>query len=388
MINSEQLQYLYQQYQAGNLTETETQKWRDIVTDLSTDKELFALLDADWYRNDLVAPPLKDGTEQKIYQFIVGQPQTQRLVKKRKLWPRIAAAASIVIVLSFGGYFLLQKTQINHIAQTATIKPGTNEAYLTLGNGERISLTNMANGVVARQSGIAVQKTSNGMLVYTRIQKQNSNSDELIYNTVETPRGGQYQVVLPDGTEVWLNAASSLKYPASFASQKYRKVELKGEAYFQVSKDKDHPFVVKTNAQEVLVLGTHFNINAYQDENGTTTTLLEGKVKVWNDKGSKILKPGECALEEKGLFKVDQADIDGTMAWKNGYLSFNNEDLQGVMRKISRWYDVDVEYRGKPVKEGFNGTMSKYKSIDQLLKMLESTGSVHFKIEGRRIIVY
>ena len=191
---------------------------------------------------------------------------------------------------------------------------------------------------------------------------------------------------LPDGTNIWLNAASSVKFPVVF-SQSERRVELQGEAYFEVAKDKSKPFIVTTSGQSVTVLGTHFNISSYPDDSETKTTLLEGSVKVNALGSSKIIKPGEKAVRTKKGFEVSRADVEETMAWKNGYFRFSDEQMEDVTRKLSRWYNVEFVFEGQPSAERFNGIISRNKNLGQVLKMLEKTKAIHFQKRGRRIIV-
>jgi len=213
------------------------------------------------------------------------------------------------------------------------------------------------------------------------------------YNSIATPKGGQYQIILPDGTRVWLNAASVLKYPVAFTSTA-RKVELTGEAYFEVAKNKAKPFIIHTAKQEVTVLGTHFNINAYADEPNTRTSLLEGSVKVakLNDAASVMIKPGQAALVgdpgSASRIQIASIDPDEAVAWKNGYFMFDSENLESILRKVARWYDVDITWQSRnSAQKEFSGTISKYSNASQVLKKLELTEAVHFKIEGRKIIV-
>lgn len=293
-----------------------------------------------------------------------------------------SAAAAFLIIGSV--LYLTRGKSLEEQAAIANLQPGKNKAILTLANGSHITLDGAANGTLAKQGGVQIVKTKDGQLVYT-ITDQTASANEL--NTIETPNGGQYMVILPDQSKVWLNAGSSLKYPASFAAAKNRLVELTGEAYFEVAKEKAHPFIVKTNKQAVEVLGTHFNINAYANEPSTLTTLLEGSVRVSNAANYKIIKPGEqSALTTAGL-KISPADTEEVMAWKNGYFRFNDERIESVMRKIARWYDVEVEFEGEISGEEYNGKISRFKSIAQVLDMLSSTNTVHFKIDGRRITV-
>ncbi|MFC0513893.1 FecR family protein [Mucilaginibacter angelicae] len=305
-------------------------------------------------------------------------------------WMAAAVLLSISITFYYYRQHSIQQTS-NTIAQN-DIAPGGNKAILTLANGSKLVLDDSKNGKLATQGKTVVQKTGSGMLAYLASSlNAGSTASEITYNTVTTPRGGQYNVVLPDGTQVWLNAASSLKFPTAF-NGKERNVELKGEAYFEVVKNKAMPFHVSSSGQTIEVLGTHFDVNAYNDEAALKTTLLEGSVKVAKGGLSAMLKPGQQSSisnnETNALIKVSEvADIDEIMAWKNGNFHFNNTDIKTVMRQVSRWYDVDIEYAGKlPDDDVFTGTFSRNLTAAKALKVLEFSG-VNFKIEGRKIIV-
>nr|WP_199074890.1 FecR domain-containing protein [Pedobacter sp. ASV19] len=311
--------------------------------------------------------------------------------KKLQLWPRLAAAAAIFAVIGLGLYFYRSKDHypVSEYANDIASK-GKNTATLTLANGERIELSDAKVGKLADQAGIQISKTKDGQLIYE--VKASAGQTASTWNTLSTAKGEQYSVGLPDGTKVWLNNVSSLTYPASFASSKERRVQLKGEAYFEVAKDKLHPFVVKTQQQEVTVLGTHFNINSYTEDNQTTTTLLEGSVKVSAQNGlqSKIIKPGEEVLNAGRDLQVRPANLKATMAWKEGYFRFNNENLENIMNQVSRWYDVDVVYAGNRKELAsltFWGIVSRDKNVSEVLKMIERAEKVKFKIEGRTITV-
>lgn len=272
----------------------------------------------------------------------------------KKFWPRVAAAASIILILFAGLYFYSQK-QPDQSDYTAVIKtdiaPGSNKAVLTLDDGTKISLDDASTGEVARQSGIRVTKTADGKLIYdasARPAELLGAKGSPAYNTITTPRGGQYEVILPDGTKVWLNAASSLKYPAWFTGAE-RRVELRGEAYFEVAHNDAMPFRVAAAGQIVEVLGTHFNINSYSDEPAVKTTLLEGSVKVssLNTGSAVFLKPGEQSALAGHKLAVAAVDAGNAVAWKNGLFRFHNSDVKSVMRQYSRWYDVEVEFAGE-----------------------------------------
>lgn len=312
------------------------------------------------------------------------------------LWIRLAIAGMVLCVLSISLFFYFKAPvakpvqQVHH--QVRDIAPGGNKAFLTLANGKKISLTDAANGELAKEAGLLIRKSEDGQLEYTAVNS-GARSSAAQYNIIETPRGGKYQINLPDGTKVWLNAVSSLKYPLSFKG-KVRAVELKGEGYFEVAKDKTRPFLVKSSGQEVEVLGTHFNICGYADETSVRTTLLEGSVKVKAAEGvkggsvqEKILKPGEQSQLQANQIKTVQADLESAMAWKNGDFVFEGDNLQSIMRQLSRWYDVEVEYQGKFDHLRFGGYVSRSKNLSSVLNIMSSTGKVHFKIEDKKIIV-
>ena len=309
----------------------------------------------------------------------------------KRLYYRIAVAASVVFCLSFGTYYLMKSNKVakETLAAVNDIKPGGNKAFLTLADGKRILLTDAANGKLAKEEGIQITKTADGQIVYEVIKTDRlaEHKNRTAYNTIETPRGGQYQVLLPDGSKVWLNAASKLIYPVSFHGLGERKVELSGEAYFEVAKDKSHPFKVKSSGQEVEVLGTHFNINAYREEGLPRTTLLEGAVQISGNNGNKaLLKPGEQAALKGNDIHISKVDIEEAVAWKNGYFFFENADLETVMKQLSRWYDVDIVYP-KKINERFYAQIPSKSSLSEVLKVLELTGKVHFAILGGKIIV-
>ena len=307
-------------------------------------------------------------------------------------WTRVAAAVIIVLLLSLGGYFYFNNRNEKQIAKTETqqqrfkndIAPGGNKAVLTLANGTQIILDSAANGTLTQQGNAKVIKLDSGQLAYTSTSLSTS---EVLYNTISTPRGGQYQIVLADGSKVWLNAASSLKYPTSFTG-KERNVELTGEGYFEIAHNATMPFRVRVNDMNVEVFGTHFNINAYDDENIIRTTLLEGSVKVTKGNSTGLLKPGQQGqLNESGDIKIsNDTDLDEVMAWKEGRFLFKRTDIQSIMRQLSRWYNIDIVYKNVPA-TGFNAKIPRNTSVSNILKVLELTGEVKFIIEGNIVTV-
>lgn len=287
-------------------------------------------------------------------------------------------------------FFFIRNTNGEKVSQYAQdLPPGGNKATLTLANGQEINLSDAANGDLVKQQGISITKAADGQLVYHVSDKDNAHTGQPEYNTITTPKGGQYQIVLPDGSKVWLNAASYLKFPSTFARLVNRKVELSGEAYFEVAKDKAHPFIVESNKQTVEVLGTHFNISSYPDEQLIKTTLLEGSVSV-NKSGTKesaLLKPGEQLQLSSNNMEIVAVDVQSEVAWKNGYFKFKDDRIEDIMQQLSRWYNIEVKYEGATTEELYSGRISRFKNISQVLNMIEDAQSVHFKIEGRRITV-
>ncbi|MFL5745613.1 MAG: FecR family protein [Niastella sp.] len=330
-----------------------------------------------------------------------------RQMHNRTWW----AAAAILLCLSGTVVYLLNKRAATDLAKAgSTLKndaePGSNKAVLTLANGKTILLDDAANGVVAQEGKAKLEKPDDGKLVYS--SDNSSGEGPLSYNTLATPRKGQYQLRLPDGTKVWLNAASSIHYPTGFRG-KERRVQITGEAYFEVTHDKEMPFIVEKGDMQVEVLGTHFNVNAYDDESAIKTTLLEGSVKVVRQwavdsgelaKGKRqkakdkiqevVLKPGEQAIAaaHSSLTIHHSPDLEQVIAWKNGLFHFESADIKTVMRQLARWYDVDVVYEGPAVKnDPLFVEISRNTRLSDVLKVLQESGSAKFSIQGKMIIV-
>lgn len=319
---------------------------------------------------------------------------------KRKWY--FAAAAIILLLLTSGYYFFFSSSPGANKETTKAVAPkpvlnndivpGGDKALLTLSDGSTIILDSASNGLLTTQGNIKVEKLENGLLSYTINGKKISENDEAFYNTITTPRGGQYQVTLSDGTKVWLNAASSIRFPVVFTG-KERRVIVTGETYFEVALNTAMPFKIKAAGSEVEVMGTHFNINAYDDEASIKTTLLEGKVKVYVPSGegfvqAKFLMPGQqSSISKNGTISIlNNADTEEVMAWKNGRFQFKSADVKSILRQIARWYDVDIEYRGN-VSLSFSGQLPRSVTVSKVLEKLEMTGEVNFKIDGRKIIV-
>jgi ferric-dicitrate binding protein FerR (iron transport regulator) len=302
----------------------------------------------------------------------------------------IGWAAALLILA--GGYLVYKQTRPSPPAAIARhdLPAGTNKAILTLANGQQVVLDSTAKGQLASQGGIQVLQLDSGQLAYVAGNGKGDGKTTATgsYNTLATPRGGQYRITLPDGTKVWLNSASSLKYPTAF-DDRTRNVELNGEAYFEVAKNSKQPFSVTSNGLRVDVLGTDFNVNAYPDEDSIRTTLVSGAVRLLTNETMLDIKPGEQGStgRKAGRFVVAHPDVQEIVAWKNGEFIFYSQPIQTIMRQVSRWYDVDIEYHGTPPATLFSGDITRFSKASALLDLLELTGDIHFEITDRKIVV-
>lgn len=368
---------LLQKYQEGTLSNQDQDK-----------------LDA-WYLHQASTSNLQlsEYELEDSYELLKSKLPLQAEPKVIRLWPRVAVAASIALLLGTGiFYFTKPKEQSIPVAEKAQeIAPGGTRGILTLSNGKQIILANIsAKDTIAKEGEeVTIKMGANGVITYiinpdADASKNNPNA----FNTLSTPTGGQYNIVLADGTKVYLNAVSSIKYPTQFNGDK-RLVELDGEAYFEVAKDKSKPFIVKSDNQSIEVLGTHFNVHAYANESVVKTTLLEGSVAVSFKNQKSILKPGQQSNVSDNFtkIKIREVDTDEAIAWKNGRFKFDNADLKTVMRQLERWYGIKVEYRGDVSDVRFSGGTFMNKNLSEVLKVLELS-NIKFKVEGRTIIVY
>lgn len=308
--------------------------------------------------------------------------------KNRPLYQFIYAAAVLFCISTAGWLFFrppAKPVAVEPRASSVKIKAGSNKAILTLASGGQIVLDHIRPGKMVDQNGVRVLKTKEGQVVFTVIANTGIKPQ---LNTISTPKGGQYEVVLPDGTKIWLNSASSIQFPTAFTG-KERMVSLQGEAYFEVAKNKAMPFKVKTDFQEIEVLGTHFNVMAYDNESSIKTTLLEGSVRISSEKGRALLKPGQQAELNKSNshLSVQQVATKAAVAWKDGVFMFAHEDMRSILNKISRWYDVEVIYKNTSTNHRYSGNISRFENVTEVLRTMEMTGTVHFEIKGRRIYV-
>lgn len=380
-MTREEYNSLYEKYIAGKCSEDE-------LVELENYQDSLILKEQVW-DNTIMGD--SEEIKQSIQIDLSNSIQEYNRIRKFKTRAWQSAAAAVLIIISTSIYYF-QESHEQVLVNTETprfkndVAPGNNKAVLTLDDGSKIDLDDAKTGILASESNVDIKKTGEGKLEYTA-----SIQDAKIikYNVLRTPMGGEYQLVLPDGSKVWLNSGSTLRFPTSFVGSE-RIVELKGEAYFDITKNSKMPFLVRTNnAMDIKVLGTQFNIMAYDDEKNINTTLIEGSVEVLKGLGKTMLKPGQEAVLNKGSgnIKVSIADLEQAIAWKNGYFIFSNENIESIMRKVSRWYNVDVIYQGNLSNKDFVGTISRNKNVSELLKMLELTGAVHFSIDGRRITV-
>lgn len=398
-MSDDLLKYLLRQYATGASTPEEVRELFEWIRETEDDALLKAKIKELWskYEDDNQLP---DVDWDAIYRRITNTSPA----KKVYLWPRVAAAVAVITVLGVGGYFMVTrqaaKPIVNANAQPLTkddVAPGGDRAVLTLADGTQIVLDSAANGSLTQQGGIKIIKLENGQLAYDPLNQSSplQGTGEVLYNTISTPRGGQYRIELADGSRVWLNSASSLRFPAAFTGNE-RNVELTGEGYFEVVHNTSKPFKVSANGVSVRVFGTHFNISAYTDDAVIKTTLLEGSVEVEKNGLGRMIKPGEQAqmsgqsepMNNSEIY-VQSVNVEDVVAWKEGRFIFHDDNIQSVMKQLARWYDVTVSYEGDITNEEFVGVInrSRYENIMEILDMLEKTRTVSFIVNGRHVIV-
>ncbi|MGF6925075.1 transmembrane sensor [Chitinophaga sp. W2I13] len=398
MSTSERLTYLLEQVRLRRAT---TGEYRELLQLISEDEsgEIIRQLDAfhaNWPMEAAAhADHDRDYWQQAVKEILAAdklaqQPEMLSSTPNRVYFlQRYWWAAACIVVLATGAYYLSKQAPPTAVVATSPVKdiaPGGNRAVLTLSDGTQIPLDSAGNGVLAQQGNTRITKLNNGRLAYNG---SGSSEDKVLYNTMSTPLGGQYQLILPDGTGVWLNAASSISYPTAFTGNE-RSVTVTGEVYFEVVKNEKMPFRVKAGNTTIDVLGTHFNINAYKDEASINTTLVQGSVRVSVQQQQQMLKPGQqarVAAKGESIQVLDHADLSEVLAWKAGFFSFNDADLPAVMRQLSRWYNVEVTYEGKIPQRVFTGEIGRNLTLSQVLKGLTKT-RIKYRIEnGNRIVI-
>ena len=382
------LNYLLDVYLNKKATDQEKDELFDFIRQSKNDEGLSRSLLSAWNNFQSEKDLFEPAKSEQIFNNILSRPEAVFQIKNnRRLY---FAAAAVVCFLAFGLHFFSLKKPKHHPLITKNkpvynILPGSNKAVLKLANGKSIILDNAHVGTIANLENTRIKKAQDGLLVYNAGRPYLNQPPSI--NTITTPRGGQYQIILPDGSKVWLNAATSLSFPTRFTG-KLRQVSVSGEAYFEVAKNAVMPFQVKTERAKIEVLGTHFNVMAYADEQDSKTTLLEGAIKINSKNSINILKPGQQALiNTAGQQVIDnEADLDDAVAWKNGMFQFKDAGIQEIMRQVSRWYNVQVSYKGEITKRQFTGRIARNVDAPALLAMLQYMG-VQAGIKNDQIVV-
>ena len=378
------LSALLARYFENNLTTIEEQEFSTYLEDPVYAEEIKELLAASFITQNepLEMPSIR---KKRVLKNVLGSSYTLHPIRRR-IWFRVGRIAATLLCILAAGLFYNQynRKPLENLAYLNDIAPGKQGATLTLSNGTRIKLDETNNGTLAEEAGVKISKSADGQLVY---EIKNAGDGGPATQVLSTARGETYRLQLPDGSMVHLNAASSLTFSSQLLQNGKRLVKLNGEGFFDVAKDKAHPFVVECRAQEVEVLGTHFNISGYAEDPKMTSTLIEGSVKVRYGDEQRMLKPGQQAINDGRRLSVSEVDVAQAIAWKEGFFRFNDAQVGDVMEQLARWYDIEVKYEGKRASDGFSGKISRYKPISDVLKMLENTGLVKFKIEGRRVTV-
>ncbi|QJB33502.1 FecR domain-containing protein [Chitinophaga oryzae] len=386
-MDNNRLKYLLSQYTTRTATSAELEELSAFLGSDDQDAQLEWMIEEAWIQSAETETKVFGTRSDDMLARILSAKTTKRPLVKTFYRNYRAAAAILLLVLASGG--ALWTRQRKKPAPVATTQhkvflPGSDKAILTLANGKTIELDSNMNGQIAQQGHVSLQ-TKAGQLVY---KPQAASSETAVsWNTLRTPKGGQYSLVLPDGSRVWLNAASSLQYPTSFAGPT-RQVSLSGEAYFEIQPNAAQPFFVNTGETAVAVLGTSFNIMAYNNENSIRTTLLQGSVRVSRQTAHHLLKPGQQSLiNQNGTMEViDHADTDLAVAWKNGLISFRSADIRTIMRQVERWYNIEVVFKGEVPTRTFTGDIPRTADLSALLRLLEIS-KIHFKLEEEKLIV-
>jgi len=394
-MKEQRLEELFNQYINRSISEAGERELMLLLSEPELKEKKEALIESLYDRMPSTYM-MTESQAEDVFANIFNQPQQNQRITLNKnggsIWRRWAVAASIILITGIGTYFLFSiKTSGRHEivkmteAENDVKAPETNRAIVILANGQKILLDSAVSGQLATQGNVKLVKLANGQIAYETLAGEVLT--EIKYNTLENPRGSKViDMTLVDGSRVWLNAGSSVTYPVAFVGNE-RKVTITGEAYFEVAHDRSKPFLLSKGDLQIEVLGTHFNVNAYDDENDIKVTLLEGSVKIKKGNFAGLLKPGQQAMVSSGIKIGDDANVEEVMAWKNGKFDFGEAaDISTIMKQISRWYDVEVEYKGI-IKGHIGGTISRNINASQVFRMLEKTGLVTFQIDGKKVIV-
>ncbi|RXK85705.1 FecR family protein [Filimonas effusa] len=391
-IDQERIGYLLKQYAAGNCARPELDELMSFIRNAGKDEPFHQALSDEWKAITIRTPLLPVAWEQMFDEIITTEPASEQLPDMKRRAVNIfrwTAAAAVLLLLATGAMLWIRNGELAAPAKTPVavndVAPGHEGAILTLANGSVVILDTAANGNIATQANVNVSK-QNGQLVYH--DNAATSAAETMMNTLATPRGRQYQLVLPDGTRAWLNAASSIQYPAAF-SAKERRVAITGEVYFEVAAKAGSPFVVNAAQQELTVLGTHFNINAYNNENAIRTTLLQGSVRIQSQDhngNSLLLAPGQqSVLNATGLKMID-VEAEQFVAWTKGQFWFHHASVKEVMQQLERWYNIEVVYQGTIPAHDFGGKLERSLPLSGILQFLEKSG-IHYKLQERTLTI-
>lgn len=386
MLSTERLELLFDRYVRRECTPGEVTELVLLMQDPATEEALTPAMMALWERIREEEATFPVNWEQMYAQVISAAEVHQPLSRLR--WLRPMAAAVVILLAAAGSYLLVvsrktvKESATPSLAKVQDAPPGGNRAILTLGNGETIVVNTRSNGLLAQEGNSRILKKDSNTLVYEGTSQAPAKGGT--FHILTTPRGGQFQVILPDGSHVWLNAGSTLRYPVAFSGSR-REVTLTGEAYFEIAPSAANPFRVTAGAVVMDDLGTAFNVMAYTEEGTVKTTLLEGAVKVQHREQAVVLKPGQQAQVGQAI-KVQTVDTDEVIAWKNGEFSFNHNSIYEIMRQIARWYEVDVQFEGRH-EVYVSGNISRSANLSEVLRMLELTGNVKFRIRDKQVTV-
>ncbi|MBE9601571.1 FecR family protein [Pedobacter sp. MC2016-24] len=377
-MESKKLIYLFNKFTSGKATLKEIIELDSALNEDKNELSAKKIIEDEWdgIRTDEFAHIIINDSK-KIYNGIISQPQHK--IIRRKLWLQVAAASLILLVC---GYAILHFQGRNDLVKTgpsANILPGKNGATLKLSSGKIINLTQSAGPEIVKDSGVSISRKDDGQLVY---QMEQADEYKQI-NVLSTANGQVFKLVLPDGSMVWLNAASSLTYNTTLLEGGLRNVKLVGEGYFEIAKDKKHPFVVESKGQKVTVLGTHFNIRSYQEDMSIRTTLLEGAVNVSSTSGNCMLKPGQQSIFREGKIIVSTVNPEQSIAWKNGFFEYENDDLNTIVGDLKRWYNIEADMDNIPAIK-FSGIIPRTKKLSEVFKIFKITSDINMQIrEGR-----
>ena len=379
MKDSKHIKLLFERYLNNHASREETAELFQYFQDTNNKEALEQMIE-----NQLESRDKEELIDKMILDRVFGKIDldTEPQNIKSPTWYKITGvAAAIILIISISYLFLNRSTYNDHTA--TIIEPGRDKATLVLSSGKTIVLEDVANGKLTEELGTTIEKTEKGGINY----KIEGNTDvRIAMNLLNVPKGGQFQITLSDGTKVWLNSNSSLKYPSAFSTSE-RRVELTGEAYFEVSKNKQKPFIVETSLQKVEVLGTKFNINAYDDESSTQTSLAEGSVRVSCKNNTTLLKPGQQSTLTDQNIAVRSINLDQVLDWKNGDFNFSNNNLKEIMRKISRWYNIEVIFEGPISQETYVAQISRKKRLNDVLRALQLSGSIKYSIRNNKLYI-